>query len=484
MKLDRVKLTPARIRDFTCPPDKTQAFLRDTESPRLAVRATRGAKSFIFEAKLNRQTIRITLGDTESWVLNSVWSGKGESHQEIQRGAREEASRLATLVDQGLDPRQLELERRETIRREQEAKEAEALRQAEEQVRLAITVGDAWDAYIQARTPRWGERNLNDHIDLAREARKPLGQGKNTKAGPIAALLPLRLGELTADALEAWQTEEATTRPGSAALAYRMVRAFLRWCAEQPDYRSLVDPATLLTKRVREAVPTVKAKDDCLQKEQLEDWFSAVRRISNPVISAYLQALLLTGARKEELAGLKWVDLDLRWNSMVIRDKVEGERIIPLTPYVLHLLRELKARNETPPPLTRRLRKVPDDQPPAWTPSPWVFPSRTAKTGRLVEARIAHNRALAAAGLPALSIHGLRRSFGTLSEWTECPVGVTAQIMGHKPSALAEKHYRRRPLDLLRRWHTSIEKFILDEAGIEQPQADVQAPRVRVVASQ
>jgi hypothetical protein len=28
---------------------------------------------------------------------------------------------------------------------------------------------------------------------------------------------------------------------------------------------------------------------------------------------------------------------------------------------------------------------------------------------------------------------------------------------GHKPSALAEKHYHRRPLDLLRKWHDEIE---------------------------
>jgi intergrase/recombinase len=37
------------------------------------------------------------------------------------------------------------------------------------------------------------------------------------------------------------------------------------------------------------------------------------------------------------------------------------------------------------------------------------------------------------------------------------PTGIVAQIMGHKPSALAEKHYRRRPLDLLRKWHEKIE---------------------------
>jgi len=41
--------------------------------------------------------------------------------------------------------------------------------------------------------------------------------------------------------------------------------------------------------------------------------------------------------------------------------------------------------------------------------------------------------------------------------------------MGHKPSATAEKHYRQRPLDLLRMWHEKIEAWILQQAGIEQP---------------
>jgi hypothetical protein len=56
---------------------------------------------------------------------------------------------------------------------------------------------------------------------------------------------------------------------------------------------------------VKEELPKKHAKDDCLQREQLPAWFSAVRSISNPVISAYLQVLLLVGARREELAGLK-----------------------------------------------------------------------------------------------------------------------------------------------------------------------------------
>lgn len=35
-------------------------------------------------------------------------------------------------------------------------------------------------------------------------------------------------------------------------------------------------------------------------------------------------------------------------------------------------------------------------------------------------------------------------------ELAAIPSGVSAQIMGHKPSVLAEKHYRHHPLDILR----------------------------------
>jgi integrase len=76
-----------------------------------------------------------------------------------------------------------------------------------------------------------------------------------------------------------------------------------------------------------------------------------------------------------------------------------------------------------------------------------------------------HRRACASVGLE-VSFHGLRRSFKTLTEWLEVPVGVVAQVMGHKPSATAEKHYTQRPLDLLRVHHERIEAWILEQGGV------------------
>ncbi|WP_406868489.1 tyrosine-type recombinase/integrase [Paraburkholderia fungorum] len=247
------------------------------------------------------------------------------------------------------------------------------------------------------------------------------------------------------------------------ALSFRLYRGFVRWANDTPAYRGVIPDDTYQTRKVRDAVPKVEAKaGDVLQREQLVSWFGGVRAIANPVISAYLQALLITGARREEMAALRWDDVDFRWSSLVIRDKVDGTRTIPLTPYLRSLLLNLKRINETPPP-----RSVKSDEQPKWQPSPWVFWSKTAADGKIAEPRLAHNQALDAAGLPHVSLHGLRRSFGTLAEWVECPVGVVAQIQGHKPSAIAEKHYRRRPLDLLRAWHSKIEVWMLEQAGVE-----------------
>lgn len=46
------------------------------------------------------------------------------------------------------------------------------------------------------------------------------------------------------------------------------------------------------------------------------------------------------------------------------------------------------------------------------------------------------------------------------------PAGVVAQLMEHKPSATAEKHYTARPLDLLRVHHEKTEAWVLEQAGV------------------
>ena len=81
-----------------------------------------------------------------------------------------------------------------------------------------------------------------------------------------------------------------------------------------------------------------------------------------------------------------------------------------------------------------------------------------------------------------MTFHGLRRSFGSLSDWLEMPAGVVAQIQGHKPSATAEKHYRVREIGQLRVYHERFEAAILDWAEVPFD-AKAKHGRLRVVAS-
>lgn len=254
----------------------------------------------------------------------------------------------------------------------------------------------------------------------------------------------MRMIDIAAEVLEQWQTQEAETRATAARHGFVLFRSFWNWCAEQKAYQSIIDPQSI-TKEVRAVVPKAGTKkSDVLQRAHLKDWFESVRALSNQVIAAYLQGLLLTGARREELAELKWSDIDFKLGAMWLKDKVDDEgRMIPLPPYLASLVAALPRRNE------------------------WVFSSPTAADGKLAEPRIAHNRALDTAGLEHVTLHGLRRTFASLAEWVEMPVGVVAQIMGHKPNATAEKHYKTRPLELLAIWHGKYEAWILEQAGIE-----------------
>jgi integrase len=252
----------------------------------------------------------------------------------------------------------------------------------------------------------------------------------------------MRLVDVTADAVYEWAVLEGSKRPTQARLAFRLLRAFLYWCITHKIYKQIITENPAKNDKARSCLGKPQAKEDVLQREQLVAWFAAVKQINNPVIVAYLQTLLITGRRREQIAELKWVDIDFRWNKIKMKDKIERNASIPLTPYVAHLLQSLPRRND------------------------YVFSSPTAKSGYLADPSNAHRKACADACIE-LTLHGLRRSFASLAEWIEMPSGIAAQIQGHAPQGVREQNYIRRPLDLLRMWHVKIEEWILEQAGFD-----------------
>jgi len=437
MALRKIKFTSLAVNSAKCPPGAQQIIYWDTKTPNLGMRVTKAqAKSYVFEAWFAGKSLRTTIGDARSWSIAA---------------AQAEARRLKVLIDQGIDPR---TEKSELLA---------AVRAKQLQGTLAL---DAWNDYVTTRANRWSTRHTDDHRDMVRLGGEQITRGRRAGIsevkgpGILYTLLNRPLNEISRDDVHQWLKEEGTRRPTRARLALSLLRAFMNWAADHSQYRALVQKDAC--SRLSRELPAPTAKRDCLQREQLAAWFAAVISIPNPVISAYLQVLLLTGARREELASLKWSDVDTRWHTAVIKDKASKSviktRVISITPYCEALLLRLPRVNQ------------------------WVFSSTSAKSGRLQEPRLGHKAAIESAGLPPLTLHGLRRSFGSLSEWIDVPAGVTAQLMGHAPSALAEKHYRVRPIDLVRKWHIEIEKFILSEAGVEQPV--YAAPRIHAVGEQ
>jgi len=450
-------LTYGLLERATCPDSISFALVRDALEKGLRLRVTKaGGKHWQFEARVKGKLFTRALGE---WPAVSV------------DAARDEARALRGMTAKGIDPRDIERQQKEVKAQESEAAAAAMVHQAQQEAAQAVTVGEVWQAYIAERRPHWGTLHLNDHNRLSAAGGVPRKRGKGlTVAGPLHSLMAVRLCDLSASKVTAWAEHEAKTRPTPARLSWRLLRAFLTWCSEQPEYAPLVAGANAAkTRKTREALGKAGVKRDALQREQLPAWFAAVRQIGNPAIAAYFQAMLLTGARPSELLALRWEDVNSKWKGITIHDKVEGERVIPLTPYVHDLLAGLPKRGE------------------------WVFAGATKviknpATGlEVIETQALTNpaknlkTACTVAGVDRVSPHGLRRSFKSLTEWLEIPAGVVAQLMGHKPSATAEKHYTVRPLDLLRVHHEKIEAWILDQAGIV---FDVKAEpgKLRVVA--
>lgn len=407
-KAESVRLTRESIAAMELPAEG-ERLVYDTACQQLAIRLRPGSKTYVFVMwdRERRRAVKVTLGKVGALTPEQ---------------ARAQAQRKVAEVADGKDARR--------------------------KVPDSVTVGDVWPVYLREGKPRkkeaWKPRY---RLDLERAAapggeKKKRGQGL-TKPGPLASLMGMPLATVNRDVMQAWHAEQTERGPVQAARAVAMFAGFLSWCATRVDYRELVDETAAKASNLAHVLPALKRRTDALERGQLPAWFSAVRALPNKTAAAYLQALVLTGARREEMGALAWADVDTNARTLTIHDKVNATRTIPLTSHLAKLIEVLPRLNG------------------------FVFASPSAKSGHIAEPRSPHEDALKAAKLPHLSIHGLRRSFALLGEAAGAPAGAVAQIMGHQPSATHEG-YKPRRIEDLREHAERIEKFILERAGIAE----------------
>jgi len=320
----RVKLTPERIRRFSCPTGKQQAFIWDTDSPRLAVRVTgSGAKSYIFESKLDRKTIRRTIGDCANWTIED---------------ARAEARKLKVQLDTGVDPR-------EEDRGKVEAKaRARAMQEAERQTaeaRKRYTLRALCNAYVELLEARGKKKSAAG----AKSAFKCHLQ-EDTAALPVNEVTPRHIAELVRTVSEAGKERAAGILRSYLSAAYNAARR-APFDAKLPagliPFNVEINPVAPV------AVIKVRAGDRHLSPGELREY---MRRLGDTPADLALRLALLTGGqRMAQLLRARVSDFNPDAKTLRLFDP-KGKRteprehLLPLAPRAAALVDSLAAAAE------------------------------------------------------------------------------------------------------------------------------------------
>ena len=202
----------------------------------------------------------------------------------------------------------------------------------------------------------------------------------------------------------------------AAARAVHAMRALFRYAAEADLFSGKNE-----AKDVRVAPQKVRRRT--LSPGELAKVMESLdRKDHSEWVKPYFRLLMLTGARRHNVASMSWKDIDLKHAEWRIKEENAkgGEPItIPLVPEAVEILEARKGLSKD-----------------------WVFPSKKASCGHLVEPHFAWKRVLELAEVSTdITIHDIRRSFGAMLNERNVPLSVIAKAMGHKNSATTARHY-------------------------------------------
>jgi integrase len=322
----RERLTLQRISKAACPAGKAQCFLFDTDSPRLAVRITAtGKKTFIFETKLDRQTIRWTIGACNAWKLDD---------------ARAEANRLQGLIDKGIDPREQEREEK-AKKAAQKAEEERARHEAEHNKRYTLAaLCEAYADHLKAQ----GKINS---ASAARSVVKchVLEPHPNVAETPAREVLPRQIAEIIRMVIEKGRERTAGILRSTLAAAYNCgIRAPFN--ANLP---SSFIPFEIETNPVAPVVPIpVKARKRTLNEEELKGYMAHLSD-GNLIDQALKLALYAGGQRMAQLLRAEVKHYDPESKTLLLYDP-KGKRkeprahLLPLAPVAAGIVAGLADR--------------------------------------------------------------------------------------------------------------------------------------------
>lgn len=297
--------------------------------------------------------------------------------------------------------------------------------------REALTVSALIDRYLEdgpatkpsKRASTWANdgSNLKRHILplLGRKVAKAV-----SKAEAAKAIRDITIGKTAADEKSEKLRGRAIVR-GGAGVARRTLTttaAMFAWGIEHGLVKA--NPFTSVK------LSAAPVRERFLSREEagrLLDALNTVEaeKVVNPAFCDAIRLLLLTGARKTEILGLTWSEVDIVRKVLLLppeRTKAggqNGERRIILSPPALAILAK------------RRPAKV--------KPADFVFPASKGD-GHIIGVRRAFAKACARAGLDGVRIHDLRHSFASFAVADGASLFLIGKLLGHASARTAERY--------------------------------------------
>lgn len=354
-------------------PEKGQVLYRDEMLRGFGVRVGAQSKVFYVESQVNGRTRRVTIGRADAVPVDE---------------ARKRALGILSEMAAGVDPN------------------AEKRRVAQE----SLTLGQAFDRFFDTRS------SLADSTreSYRRTVNLYLKDWKRTSVTSITRQMVLKRhqriakdhGEVTANNV------------------MRHFRSVYNVTAAAYD-EFPPNPVNILT-QARAWYPE-RRRRGAVSAADLPAWWAAV--MDEPDYARdFLLIALFTGMRRNEIAALRWDQIDLEERALHIPRTKNGDPLdLPLADYLVTLLRNRKKQAGR---------------------SPWVFPS-SGKKGHIVETKKFTARVTERSGV-SFTLHDLRRTFITIAESLDIPHYALKRLLNHRLSGDVTAGYIVSDLERLR----------------------------------
>lgn len=297
------KLTKTYI-DNIQPPETGQKLIYDDEMKGFGLRVTKGAKTYICQARVNGKVKRVKIGSHGAWTLDNA-----------RKKAREHLVDMAN----GKDPNM-----------EKKANEAKA-----------ITLDEVVKAYIKDRSLKSSSiSDMNKHLD---------GIFKPLKDQPITAI--------TRDKVLKLFRKASGSSKAQANQAFRLLRAWINYAMAtyRPGDKPIIIENPVQVLSGAKMWHDIKPKSGKIPTEKVGIAWNAIQKMRsemayNKITETLRDAagfLLLTGCRFGEAKELKWENVNLEEMTWHITDPKNHNPItLPLSSQAMEILKNRPRINE------------------------------------------------------------------------------------------------------------------------------------------